>query len=216
MNRFTLTLIAVAVIVLAAGGASQLVASDTPVAPALPHAACLDLAPLEKLAVKGELPAEATACLDARLAESAGKTQSRISRVLMVDAYARGDMATWERRLLHHLTAIEATDPDLAHKFALHRSRAETLDGWKGDPLVGRRARAPQRVVRRAAREPRAIPVQASGRGAGALPVCGPRPRGLRVLMEVRRADVLVVGGGGRRAAIAAGMPLARIPPAVG
>jgi hypothetical protein len=54
--------------------------------------------------------------------------RSAISRVLMVDAFAKNDRATHDTLLAHHLEHIDQSDPDLCLRQALVMSR-------KGSPM---------------------------------------------------------------------------------
>lgn len=131
---------------------------DPAPAPA-PHANAVDcplegLADLEIDASVGRLdPAVAAACQvgmgGLKLTE-----QDAISRLLMADAYARGDRASWSALVKHHLDEIDQSDPDLAYKYALYLSKtlpgtarqvlrwsdvaAQNKSKWEGDTHVTR------------------------------------------------------------------------------
>lgn len=86
---------------------------------------CEDLKGFENAALLGRLTAASIACLDARLER---EQSDEISRILMVDAFSRGDVDSWERRARHHLTTFEPVDPDLAYKYALFLSKGARSD----------------------------------------------------------------------------------------
>lgn len=87
-------------------------------------ATCTDLVALESVALMGQLSAGQRQCLDARIGvESAQTTKDKVSRVLIADAFARGDTGEWERLVRRHLEDINRSDPDLCYKYALQISR---------------------------------------------------------------------------------------------
>ena len=49
--------------------------------------------------------------------------KGKVSRVLMVNAFSKGDKATWEQLVKRHLDEIDQSDPDLCYKYALHLSK---------------------------------------------------------------------------------------------
>ncbi|MBW2258376.1 MAG: hypothetical protein JRI25_27805, partial [Deltaproteobacteria bacterium] len=90
----------------------------------LPEADCDDLIRLEPSAMLGRLTDDQIACLEENLAYSARKTtRDRISRLLMANAWAKGDKPGWEKLLQRHLEEIDRTDPDLCYKYALFLSK---------------------------------------------------------------------------------------------
>src|SRR5690606_26170961 len=67
----------------------------------------------------------------------------KISRVLMVNAFAKGDKATWERLVKRHLDEIDQSDPELCYKYAVHLSksgpsRANGVIRWANTALDNR------------------------------------------------------------------------------
>ena len=80
---------------------------------------CDELAKLEPPAMLGKLPEPTVACLEGRFSTASVITEKdKISRVLMANAWAKGDKATWEKLIKRHLTDVDASDPDLAYKYS--------------------------------------------------------------------------------------------------
>ena len=94
----------------------------TMVAPA--DNSCDDLAALEPTALMGQLTSGQAKCLEGRIAsESAQTTRDKVSRLLINNAYAKGDKGEWERLMKRHLEDIDRSDPDLCYSYALQLSR---------------------------------------------------------------------------------------------
>ena len=93
--------------------------------PTDPLGACAELAPLEPLAVAGQLDEAQLECLSSRLdtLELPLSEQIEISRLQMVHLWSLGDRARWEQVVRHHLDQIDDSDPDLAYKLALYLSK---------------------------------------------------------------------------------------------
>ncbi|MFT4623876.1 MAG: hypothetical protein ACI8PZ_002532 [Myxococcota bacterium] len=82
-------------------------------------AQCGDLVSLEPSAMMGKLQDAEIRCLDGALRDSDRMTvKDKISRVLMKDAWAKGDEHRWEAVSRRHLEEIDQSDPDLCYKFA--------------------------------------------------------------------------------------------------
>jgi hypothetical protein len=82
---------------------------------------CGDLLSLEPQAMLGKLKDPAIRCLDESLRTAEKQTvKDKISRVLMADAYAKGDLHRWQGVAERHLETIDRSDPDICYKFALH------------------------------------------------------------------------------------------------
>ena len=82
-------------------------------------AQCGDLVSLEPSAMMGKLQDAEIRCLDGALRDSERMTiKDKISRVLMKDAWAKGDEHRWEAVARRHLEEIDQSDPDLCYKFA--------------------------------------------------------------------------------------------------
>ncbi len=130
-----------ALLLVACGGKKAPVAASTDVAPAAPAfveidmgdeedeeffpelmkatAECGDLVQLEPSAMMGKLQDAEIRCLDQSLRDSERMTvKDKISRVLMKDAFAKGDEHRWEAVSRRHLEEIDQSDPDLCYKFA--------------------------------------------------------------------------------------------------
>lgn len=104
-----------------------------PAAPAGPAVVeeepCDDLVAIEGPAMLGELSPGQRLCLDRRISTERLQTgKDRISRLLLVDAEARGDAAEWERLMIRHLYDIDRSDPDLCFRYAIHLHRTRDLE----------------------------------------------------------------------------------------
>lgn len=100
-----------------------------PPTPSADAKACGDLEALLPLAAEGRLGADKAACVGRRIeAEDSQTTRDKLSRVLLVDAEARGDDAAWMALAARHLERIDRSDPDLCYKYALRLSRGEVED----------------------------------------------------------------------------------------
>ncbi len=117
---------------------------------------CGDLLAIEPLAMMGKLKDPQVRCLDDSLGNAEKQTvKDKISRVLMTDAYAKGDLHRWEAVAKRHFETIDRSDPDLCYKYALHllnNSPADRMDEamrwadvslenravWSGDLFVQR------------------------------------------------------------------------------
>jgi len=82
---------------------------------------CGEISALETSAVLGELDRGQRDCLE----PLALNKDDRASRLLMVDAFAGGEVKRWERLTEYHLTQV-GEDADLAYKLALHSSKKKT------------------------------------------------------------------------------------------
>lgn len=95
----------------------------------VPTAPCMELLPLEPRAIVGELPADMVSCVESRIAEEPLlTTKDKLSRLLLVNADAKGDIPEWTRLAARHLEDFDRSDPDLCYKFALVLSRGEIED----------------------------------------------------------------------------------------
>lgn len=109
--------------------------------PAAATAPCADLLGLEPTAISGELTPELIACVEARLAgESRQTTRDKLSRMLLINADARGDTKEWLRLTERHLEEVDRSDPELCFKYALALSRGDIDDAppvlkWSGYAL---------------------------------------------------------------------------------
>lgn len=104
-------------------------AAASPSAAVVSTAACDDLVRLEPTAMIGQLTNADVACLETRIAQDPQQTQrDKVSRVLMVNAEGRGDMAAWMALAARHLEVIDRSDPDLCYRYALLLARGEVED----------------------------------------------------------------------------------------
>ena len=89
-------------------------------------AECGDLIKMEPAAMMGKLKDGEIRCLDEKLHEAEKQTfKDKLSRVLMSDAWAKGDTHRWEAVVRRHLSEIDRSDPNLCYKFAVHLSKKE-------------------------------------------------------------------------------------------
>jgi hypothetical protein len=80
---------------------------------------CGDLQSLEPTARLGALDAATIACLDDLMRDTERLTgKDKISRVLLVDAWEKGDRHRWENIARFHLENIDQSDADLAYQMA--------------------------------------------------------------------------------------------------
>jgi hypothetical protein len=76
------------------------------------------------MAMLGKLDAGVAAACDAALVASDKQTdKDKISRLLMTNAYSKGDKKEWERLVKRHLSDIDRSDPDLCYKYSLHLNK---------------------------------------------------------------------------------------------
>ena len=118
-------------------------------------AKCGDLVSLEPAAMMGKLKDTEIRCLDDAIRGAEKQTvKDKISRVLMSDAWAKGDQHRWEGIVRKHLNEIDRSDPDLCYKFAKYLSEKgpehaeetmhwadvalENRTQWTGDTFVSR------------------------------------------------------------------------------
>ncbi|MEQ1566572.1 MAG: hypothetical protein ABMA64_13100 [Myxococcota bacterium] len=84
-------------------------------------AECGDLIKLETAAIVGQLNEAQIRCLDGAIRVSERQTvKDAISRVLLNDAWAKGDEHRWEGIARRHLEQIGRSDPDMCYKFAFY------------------------------------------------------------------------------------------------
>jgi hypothetical protein len=102
----------------------------TPAPPPPPPASpCGDLLAMEPAAIAGELAPDAITCIESRIAaETKQTTRDKLSRLLLVNADAKGDTQEWARLAERHLEEIDRSDPDLCFKYALFLSRGDIDD----------------------------------------------------------------------------------------
>jgi hypothetical protein len=95
-------------------------------------AQCTQLIRLEPLAMMGRLEEDQIICLDHAIRHEERQTEKdSISRVLMADAWAKGDMHRWEGAVRRHLEEIDRSDPDLCFLFSLHLSKQGYQSGFE-------------------------------------------------------------------------------------
>ncbi|MEQ1564906.1 MAG: hypothetical protein ABMA64_04660 [Myxococcota bacterium] len=117
---------------------------------------CGDFLRIEPAARLGRLSEEEIVCLNQSLDTAARQTtKDKISRVLLADAWAKGDTHRWMGTAARHLAEVERADPDLIYLFtfqlvqlgnpdrmdeAIHWANA-ALDNkhvWEGETYVKR------------------------------------------------------------------------------
>jgi hypothetical protein len=80
---------------------------------------CGQLLDLEPAARLGRLSEQQIRCLNSALDETQRQTaKDKISRLLLGDAYAKGDIHRWMGVAARHLAEVERADPDLVYQFA--------------------------------------------------------------------------------------------------
>lgn len=116
---------------------------------------CGDLVAMEPAAMLGKLENAEIRCLELALADAVRQThKDKISRVLMADAWVKGDTHRWESIVARHLDMVDRSDPDLVYKFAMHLAKQgapraqeairwaevalENRSFWSGDTHVNR------------------------------------------------------------------------------
>jgi hypothetical protein len=115
-----------------------------PPPPPIVETECEDLTALEPLALVGKLDKSVVRCLETRLVRADKLTdKEKLSGVLMVDAWAKGDKQHWETLATRHLDEISQSDPDLCYKYALYLAkqgpaRSEGVLRWAGVALENR------------------------------------------------------------------------------
>jgi hypothetical protein len=112
------------------------------------------LATLEPAATKGALTEDEKGCLEQRYAAAKVQTtKDKISRVLLVNAYAYSTKY-WAQLVRRHLDEVDRSDPDIAYLYAFYlyntdkknaeevirwtETALERRDVWTGDVYVGR------------------------------------------------------------------------------
>ncbi len=95
-------------------------------------AECGDLVQLEPAAMMGRLSDPEIQCLDTALKNAERTTvKGKISRVLMKDAWSKGNPDRWEGIVRRHLDDIGRADPDLCYKFARYLSTYKGSDAFE-------------------------------------------------------------------------------------
>lgn len=107
--------------------------SDKPerkVAEVKPSSVCEELTALEPAALLGKLVDAQIECLEGRFASTEVQTdRDRVSRVLMANAWGRGDQPGWRRLAKRHLLEVSRADPDLCFKYSRVLSKASQPEG---------------------------------------------------------------------------------------
>ena len=76
---------------------------------------------LEGVALLGQFTDEQISCLQGKLATARLQTnKNKISRMLLVNAQTKGDIAQWEVLMRRHLEEIDRSDPALCMLYAVH------------------------------------------------------------------------------------------------
>jgi hypothetical protein len=82
---------------------------------------CGDFLALEPSARLGRLVEDQIRCLNGAMDGAQRQTtKDKISRVLLADAWAKGDIHRWMGVAARHLAEVERSDPDLVYTFAFH------------------------------------------------------------------------------------------------
>lgn len=102
-----------------------------------------ELVSLEPFATKGGLSDTQKECLEASYAAASTQTtKDKISRVLMVNAYAY-NTRTWASLVSRHLEEVDQSDPDIAYLYAFYlyntdKAEAEEVVRWTETALERR------------------------------------------------------------------------------
>lgn len=118
-------------------------------------APCGNLLKLEPAAVLGKLSDGEVRCLEDTLRTTDRQTvKNKLSRVLLADAWAKGDPVRWEAVAERHLNQINRSDPNLAYKFSNHlgqrgADRADDAIRWADVALENRTLWAGDDYVKR-------------------------------------------------------------------
>lgn len=100
----------------------QVAAKTTPTAPQ--DDSCDNLTKLEPQAMLGKLSEGQIGCLEKSFSGASKMTdKEKISRVLMANAYSKGDTKGWEKLAKRHLEEVDQSDPDIAYKYALQLAK---------------------------------------------------------------------------------------------
>lgn len=117
-----------------------------------PPAGCDNLPLLEPRAMLGKLEAADVSCLEGRFAAASQTDKDKISRALMVNAFARGDKKGWEKLVARHLDEVDQSDPEIVYRYASELAKTgrqesaihwadvalENKTRWTGDKFVQR------------------------------------------------------------------------------
>ena len=106
--------------------------------------ACPVARDVEMRAMVGKLDDETLTCLEKRYKGSKlSTTKDKISRVLIANAFGRGDLSAWEGLVARHLREVSQGDPDMCFKYATHLhkhmpNRASEVIYWSDRALENR------------------------------------------------------------------------------
>ncbi len=82
---------------------------------------CGDPAALQGAARTGRLSADQRACVDGQLGSTSDRmAREALSRVLIDDAYARGQRGLWVQLVERHLREVDQKDPEICYQYGLH------------------------------------------------------------------------------------------------
>jgi len=92
----------------------------------------------------GKLTPGQSQCLESAFTSAGKQTdKDKISRVLMANAWSKGDTKDWERLVKRHLDQVDQSDPDICYKYAVYLSkqgvgRADGVIHWANVALENR------------------------------------------------------------------------------
>jgi hypothetical protein len=99
---------------------------------------------VEMKAMIGQLSDDTVDCIQQRY-ESAVllTTRDKLSRVLIANAFGRGNTTLWERNVARHLKEVGQSDPDMCYKYASHlhknaKGRSSEVVYWANRALENR------------------------------------------------------------------------------
>jgi hypothetical protein len=99
---------------------------------------------IETKALIGMLSGADVFCLQESLEQSERMTmKDRVSRILIADAFGKGDRARWAQRLAFHLHTIDRSDPDMSYLYAAYLAKLGFGSGrevirWSNNALENR------------------------------------------------------------------------------
>jgi len=99
---------------------------------------------VETKALMGALSGAAVFCLQEQLDQEERMTmRDRISRVLIANAFGKGDRDQWAHRLASHLHTIDRSDPDMSYLYAVYLAKrghgsAREVIRWSNNALENR------------------------------------------------------------------------------
>lgn len=97
---------------------------------------------VEGAAIVGQLTAIQRGCMELALPKADPASRDRLSLALIANAMAQGDTESWADLVVRHLTEIDATNPSLSYRLAMHRyEQGDALAAYRySDQALANRA----------------------------------------------------------------------------